>query len=256
MRILCITLLFSLLTSWALADDFYLNRDGTVTDLRSALVWQGNSQLAASSAKALANCRKARRNSPYRWRLPSFEELQKLEARLSDPAPSIYWAVAGEIQAGAGLYCFSDGAFFPLRVQPGSAQVRCVADDPLASIYEALRFWASAWERGDVESYLSAYLPDFRPANGISHQAWRVQRRQRLARAGDIRLRLQAEAIRPLNADQVEIIFLQEYEASTYQDRVRKRLLLNLQQGRWLIQREDQLSILQTDAFLPTALIY
>ena len=39
--------------------------------------------------------------------------------------------------------------------------------------------WVKTWSAKDVDKYLSAYAPEFRPSNGLSRSAWEKQRRHR-----------------------------------------------------------------------------
>ena len=67
---------------------------------------------------------------------------------------------------------------------PGGAATR---PSPASETVEAaLHAWVSAWKSKDAAAYLSHYAPDFQPARGLSREEWIEQRRQRLAKPGDI----------------------------------------------------------------------
>ena len=225
------------------AELFHLKSDGTVADLGSGLLWQGTSQPAVSAGEAIQLCQQKSAKVSSSWRLPSAQELTTLERHLDQLTPSTYWIRSETLGKGA-VYCFGDGAIFTQVPGNFPAQVRCVADDPLAPAVEAFRLWAEAWKAADIGAYLSSYAPDYQPARGMSHEDWVTQRKQRLARAGQIELFLSPEEVREMNNHQVELIFQQTYKSPRYQDKVRKRILMIKENGRWLIAREEQLASL------------
>ena len=234
------------------ADDFILTKDGAVADLTSGLLWQGNSQEAGSASRAAEYCQNLRSVRGYSWRLPTRTELAELDVHLQSTSLNPYWVTERNTR-DQGIYCLGDGAFFPAETVNIPALVRCVAQNPLAPVLEAVRSWASSWQNRDVDGYLSAYVPDFTPRNGQAHDVWRQQRRHRLQAALDIRIRLQTEKIHLLDKHLAEVVVLQSYRSRHYQDLVRKRLLLSQVQGRWLIAREDQLATLPLKTLSTTA---
>lgn len=235
-----------------LADDFILNSDGSVIDLESGLIWFGRSSQADTGSEAVEYCFGVPEYDNSLWRLPTRSELSNLESHLFVTSPSIYWAT-DDLMEKQGLYCLNDGAFFRSQAVKAAGLVRCVTESPLAPALEAIRTWADSWQNGDIQAYLASYVDDFKPHSGnTGHDAWKDQRRQRLKSAGEISIRLQTREIHPLNDRLVEVIFLQNYHSSRYSDQVDKRLLLSLQQGKWLIAREEQLASLSQKT-LPVA---
>lgn len=235
-----------------LADDFILNSDGSVVDLESGLIWFGRSSQADTGSEAVEYCFEVPEADQSLWRLPTRSELSNLERHLFATSPSIYWAT-DDSMGRQGLYCLSDGAFFRSHAFKTAGLVRCVTENPLAPVLEAIKAWADSWQNGDIQSYLASYIDDFKPHYGnTGHEAWKDQRRQRLENAGEISIRLQTREIKPLNDQLVEVLFQQNYHSSRYSDLVDKRLILSLQQGKWLIAREEQLASLPQKA-LPVA---
>ncbi len=245
-------LLVSATPVWA--NDFLLNADESVADLSSGLVWQGSSRKALTSQSAVDFCEQIDSKKYYSWRLPSQTELAELDTHLQTVEPSVYWA-SGDSTLEPGIYCFGDGAFFRSAGLKTAALVRCVSKNPLAPAIEAVYVWVESWQNGDIEGYLSSYVSEFKPSSAVEHSVWERQRRQRLSSALDISIELKTEQINRLDEKIVEIVFLQDYRSRHYQDRVRKRLLLNKQQGRWLIAKEEQLSNLPRTT-LSAATIY
>lgn len=103
---------------------------------------------------------------------------------------------------------------------------------------EAVRGWARAWSEQRVDDYLSYYSPDFVPASGASRLAWEERRRQRLLGQGAIRVAVVSLQVEDVAPDEARVTFTQSYRSNTYQDRVRKTLLMSRIGGRWLIDEE------------------
>ncbi|MCA1924733.1 MAG: tetratricopeptide repeat protein, partial [Thiobacillus sp.] len=56
---------------------------------------------------------------------------------------------------------------------------KAVAAQPAGNVESAVKAWARAWARRDVDAYLAAYAPDF-SAPGLSRAVWEAQRRARI----------------------------------------------------------------------------
>ncbi len=114
-------------------------------------------------------------------------------------------------------------------------------NEPPASIIEvrqALESWRKAWSAQDVEVYLSHYAPDFRPASGLSHQAWIRLRHARLSHPKFIRVTLKNIQVTQLTPKRIETLFDQTYRSDRLHDTVRKRLLWAHTQQGWKIVQE------------------
>ncbi len=119
---------------------------------------------------------------------------------------------------------------------PGAA---VSSDDAADAVEAAVHAWARAWAAKDIERYLAAYLDDFQPASGLSHEAWEAQRRRRLTRPGAIEIRLSALEIDVLAPERAIARFGQAYSAPGYQDQVRKQLELVRHEQGWKIRHEE-----------------
>ena len=254
MKVFFLLAVLIIINSSLFAKDFLLKTDGSVADLSSGLVWQGSSAKVSTGFDAVEYCQRITPESSYGWRLPTGSELSTLEDKLQNVTPAAYWAF-GDDALQEGLYCFGDGAFFLGESTHTDALVRCVSKDPLAPVVEALNVWVDAWQHGDIDNYLSSYVHAFQPRDDVKHRTWKEQRRVRLSSATELSIDIETEEINRIGSDLVEIVFLQDYRSRHYSDRVRKRLLLQQQQGRWLIAAEEQLSSLSTDN-LSSAVIY
>lgn len=105
------------------------------------------------------------------------------------------------------------------------------------SVELTLQKWASAWSRKDVDGYLQHYAADFRPGNGISHEVWISQRRQRLGRPEEISVSLEGLSV-TTDGGKASARFTQIYRAGPQTLREAKTLELVLQGGQWRISQE------------------
>ncbi|MDT0633555.1 tetratricopeptide repeat protein [Spectribacter hydrogenooxidans] len=110
--------------------------------------------------------------------------------------------------------------------------------DVRAAIRASVQQWARAWSEQDVEAYLGSYAADFRPADGRSRTAWADNRRERVAAPERIRVGIDDFRITLLDDATAEISFRQHYQSDTYEDRVRKTLLMARTDDGWQILRE------------------
>ncbi len=103
-----------------------------------------------------------------------------------------------------------------------------------------VRAWAAAWSDQDVARYLAFYSDEFRP-EAMSREAWLEQRRQRLAGPAFIEVSVTDLRIDMVDPTKAIAAFEQAYTSSTYRDRVRKVLELQLRDSEWRIIREGAL---------------
>jgi adhesin transport system outer membrane protein len=124
--------------------------------------------------------------------------------------------------------------------QPVTPAVDSAASAIPELIKQRLLGWSRAWSNADVESYLSNYSSHFQPDDAArDYNQWRNIRRARLQLASntevtlqDIRVYLDDESKRAIAE------FIQSYRSDSYQDRVRKQLLMAYENERWLILSE------------------
>jgi ketosteroid isomerase-like protein len=109
--------------------------------------------------------------------------------------------------------------------------------DPALEVKSAIESWRAAWGERDIGSYLEAYAEDFRPADGLTTESWRAQRKDRLGKAGGIRVQIEQLSVEA-GGDRATARFLQRYRAGTVNDRVWKRLVLTRTPGGWKINEE------------------
>ncbi len=110
-------------------------------------------------------------------------------------------------------------------------------DDKAAAI-AAVRRWAEAWSRQDVDGYLASYAASFQPPDGLRRGEWMEQRRLRLRRPSFIEIGVSEVELRVLTPDRLAVRFQQDYRSDTFADRVLKTLELTRADGEWKIVRE------------------
>jgi ketosteroid isomerase-like protein len=98
--------------------------------------------------------------------------------------------------------------------------------------------WAAAWARKDVKAYLSHYAGDFAVPGGKSRKAWETERQSRIAKPGDIDVRVENVQIKADGKDRVRASFRQHYRAVSLKSSTSKTLVLVRHGERWLIQQE------------------
>lgn len=104
-----------------------------------------------------------------------------------------------------------------------------------------VRQWANAWAEMDVEGYIGAYGSNFQPQDNKTRSEWEKGRRARLSQPSRITLQLSQPAISFLDSDLAMVKFVQDYRSDTYQDTVRKTLLMEREAGAWRIVREQSI---------------
>lgn len=110
-----------------------------------------------------------------------------------------------------------------------------------AAVLAAVRDWADAWSRQDLDAYLASYGEDFQP-DGMRRSTWEKQRRQRVARPKFIRIDIDNVRVTPNEDGDMNVAFDQGYNADNYSDNERKILVLRNEGGDWKIVRETTLN--------------
>lgn len=128
----------------------------------------------------------------------------------------------------------------PMQDEPVPADP-LVAEDDRPSVAEAtaaVQAGAAAWSGQQPGDYLSFYSRRFQPADGLSRTAWQELRRERLLRPRFITVGLSQLEVEVEAPDRVVASFVQTYDSDVFQDEVRKRLVLVLEDGAWRILEE------------------
>ncbi|MBY0573000.1 MAG: tetratricopeptide repeat protein [Undibacterium sp.] len=107
-------------------------------------------------------------------------------------------------------------------------------NENIANIIDA---WANAWSAQDVNKYLSFYAKDFQTPNGESRNSWADERRSRIEGKGKIQVRVESPNIH-VEGGSATVKFKQHYSSDRLSASSRKVLILNKQDGKWLIKQE------------------
>lgn len=105
-------------------------------------------------------------------------------------------------------------------------------------VKDFLQSWVVAWSQGDAEAYLNHYDPVMSPKPEMTREEWEMERRQRVASAGDIVVTLELDSMGIAPDGSLDVIFVQSYESETYKDVVKKQLFLRREASQLKIQRE------------------
>ena len=106
------------------------------------------------------------------------------------------------------------------------------------SIEEVLQAWSAAWSAQAVDVYLSFYHNQYKPSNGMSHNAWVKSRRYRLTKPRWIKIALSDIKVKKQTRTQAVVLFKQSYKSNSLRDVGYKQVvLLNTDDG-WRIFRE------------------
>lgn len=140
----------------------------------------------------------------------------------------------------------------PLTVAENTVQPEVVATEAMtspgksvsdthvesAAVIAVLEAWAAAWSAQDVEHYLASYSDHFQPSGGVSLQAWKKQRKQRLEKPSLIQVSLHIIGTR-IDNKVARVSLRQSYRSDNYSDSVAKRFILNNGEKGWKIVREE-----------------
>ncbi|NIC40988.1 L,D-transpeptidase family protein [Aquabacterium sp. A08] len=122
---------------------------------------------------------------------------------------------------------------------PVTAEQRSLvsAGEPPVALRQAVEAWARAWSRSDFDAYLQAYATSFKPAAGLSREAWVQERRARIVGRTSIEVKL-SQLQFDVDGAQAVVRFRQDYRSGGLVSSTHKRLVLVLERGRWRIVSE------------------
>jgi tetratricopeptide (TPR) repeat protein len=104
-------------------------------------------------------------------------------------------------------------------------------------VLAAVRGWATAWTRQDMDGYFSRYEAGFSGGEG-SAKAWQAARRARIMGKSGINISLSNVKI-DVRGKEAVVSFRQTYEAGALKVSSSKRLAMVLVGGQWLIRKES-----------------
>jgi len=131
----------------------------------------------------------------------------------------------------------------PAQIEANAAMAGATETTPADpdTILDTVARWASAWSAQDVDAYLAAYAPDFRPEGNQTRSAWARQRAERIKSPSFIRVEIMDPRIVHMSEDRITVRFKQGYASDRLSSERLKSLDLIPFEGRWLIQAEKLL---------------
>ncbi|MDD2879013.1 MAG: tetratricopeptide repeat protein [Rhodoferax sp.] len=160
-------------------------------------------------------------------------------APAAKPAPIPAPAVAPPSKPVATVVPVKPAAPVVAPTTPAAKPVPVPAEADAAKDAEAaVMAWAKAWAAKDMNAYLGAYSPEFKPSGKQSRSAWEKDRRDRIMGKSRISLTLDNMSAK-VNGDEAVVKFHQAYKADALSVASRKTLTLKKRGNRWLITQES-----------------
>ena len=116
--------------------------------------------------------------------------------------------------------------------QPARARESTIED-----VLQAVRAWAGAWSKQDVEAYLAFYAKDFKTPKGETRAEWEAARKQRISTPKKIEVAVESPKV-ALKGDSAVVTFRQAYRSDSLKTNGNKTLNMVRSDNRWLIQQE------------------
>ena len=124
----------------------------------------------------------------------------------------------------------------PAMAPPAAAATVAAPANPEAALRKTLDEWRTAWARGDADSYMKFYDPQFRGTSSTRAE-WEAQRRERLANR-NIQLELSDVRIIRASAEEADLRFVQHYRSAKHSDNGLKHMQLRRVGSEWKIVAE------------------
>jgi ketosteroid isomerase-like protein len=119
---------------------------------------------------------------------------------------------------------------------PAPAPAEAKAEARERDVEAAVRAWAAAWGKKDMNGYLGAYARDFDGDKG-SRKAWEQERRDRIVSKRSITVKITDLDIK-VDGNKATARFRQEYKADSLNVSSGKRLDLIKSGNEWVIVKE------------------
>ena len=112
------------------------------------------------------------------------------------------------------------------------------ADPQGTQVERSVKDWAAAWSARNVQDYLAAYVPGYKP-EGMSHDAWKEQRIERISKPQNIEVMLSDINSSLQDDSHATVSLTQSYRSDSYHAKTKKTLRMVRQSDRWLIAEES-----------------
>lgn len=99
--------------------------------------------------------------------------------------------------------------------------------------------WSAAWSAQHADAFLAYYSSDYVPTDGLTWEEWAAQRRNRLQKAGLIKISIDQPKVAATSDVTARVEFIQTYQSDSYSDQVLKILDMRRENGNWKIYREQ-----------------
>lgn len=109
-------------------------------------------------------------------------------------------------------------------------------------ILQMLKKWVTAWEQKKFAVYFACYSSHFKPAHQGTWEDWAAERRRIMTAAEDLTVRLKEPSMVQQTDGWAIVEFTQHYRSTSFSSVVRKRLMLQREDGFWMIQAEEVLA--------------
>lgn len=149
------------------------------------------------------------------------------------PAPA---PVPAPTPAPAPIAAAPKPAPAPAPTETRSAKAEAEESARERDVTAAVRAWAEAWSRKDMDGYIGAYAKDFN--GGKSRKAWEQDRRERILGKRNISVKLSGLKV-TVNGNKATAQFRQDYHADSLNVSSGKRLDLVRNGSTWVIVKES-----------------
>jgi ketosteroid isomerase-like protein len=105
-------------------------------------------------------------------------------------------------------------------------------------VLQAVRAWAGAWSKQDVDAYLAFYAKDFKTPKGETRGQWEAARKQRISTPKKIEVAVESPKITLKGDNGAVVSFRQAYRSDNLKINGNKTLHMVRSDGRWLIRQE------------------
>lgn len=122
----------------------------------------------------------------------------------------------------------------PVAAEPKEAKPDNAGQE--REVESALKAWASAWSKKDLDSYFAAYAKDFNP--GKPRKAWEQDRRDRIMGKRSISVKVSGIKV-DINGNKAAVRFHQDYQADSLNISSGKRVEFVRSGNTWLIVKES-----------------
>jgi ketosteroid isomerase-like protein len=146
-------------------------------------------------------------------------------------------AVATAPQKSAAEAKPAPGQTKPAAAKPAAKQPARTREGNTEEVLQAVRAWAGAWSKQDVDAYLAFYAKDFKTPKSETRAAWEAARKQRISSPKKIEVAVESPKV-TLKGDSAVVTFRQAYRSDSLKISGSKTLHMVRSDGRWLIQEE------------------